>query len=343
MDVRRQKLYFADVSNRRVRVIDLGTGLIDTVAGGGAGAVGGSADIGDGGPATDATFSTHPMRVMVDDDDALYITDAHQNRVRRVDPVTELISTVVGSGAESFSGDGGPATQAGLSVPHGARFDRHGNLFVADTRNHRIRRVDGATGLITTVAGTGNEGFSGDGGPATSADLSAPLAVDLDEAGSLYIVDTDNDRIRRVDGQTGLISTAAGVGEIGAHEEDVSVHEARFGRLRDVVVVDGALIVADGNNSIILRIDLATGTIRRIAGTGTDGFSGDGGPATDAQLHHPYSIALDESGNLFIKDCNNCRLRRVDSGTGTIHTIAGTGSRGLAGDGGPAIWASLSC
>lgn len=342
MDVARSKLYFADVSNRRVRVVDLSSGVIRTVAGGGT-ISGDASDIGDGQPATSAVFSTHPMRVMVDDDDALFVTDAHQNRVRRVDPVTQVISTVAGNGAETFSGDGGPATRAGLSIPHGARFDQWGNLFIADTRNHRIRRVDGVTGQISTVAGTGNEGYSGDDGPATAADLAAPLAVDIDSNGNLFIVDTDNDRLRRVDDSTGVITTVAGVGAIGALEDGVSAHEARFGRLRDVVVVDGALIVADGNNSIVFHLDLTTGVIRHVAGTGTEGFSGDEGPATQAQLHHPYSIAVDEGGHLFIKDSLNQRLRRVDQVTGTISTIAGSGEKGLSGDDGPAFEASLSC
>lgn len=193
------------------------------------------------------------------------------------------------------------------------------------------------------MAGSGREGFAGDGGPAVAADLSSPLAVDLDDDGNLFIVDTDNDRIRCVDAATGMMSTVAGVGAIGPLVDGVSARDASFGRLRDVIVVDSALIVADGNNSLIARIDLQTGTIRHIAGTGVAGYSGDGGAATEAQLQHPYSIALDETGNLFIKDCNSYRLRRVDAETGTISTVAGNGVEGFAGDGGPALEASLSC
>lgn len=336
MDVSGDKLYFTDVSNHRVRAVDLGAATIATVAGGG------SVEIGDGGPATAATLSTHPMRVMVDEGD-LYITDAHQNRVRRVDCRTGIITTVAGSGQERFGGDGGPATAAGLCVPHGARFDGAGNLFIADTRSHRVRRVDGRTGIITTVAGTGREDFSGDDGPAVDAALAAPLAVDLDPEGNLYIVDTDNGRIRRVDAATGLISTVAGSGAIGPLVDGVAASRARFGRLRDVVVAaDGNLIAADGNNSVICRIDLSGGIIRHIAGTGTEGFAGDGGPATAAQLRLPYSIALDQDQNLFIKDSSNCRIRRVDAAAGTISTIAGCGEYGFSGDGGPALAARLA-
>jgi sugar lactone lactonase YvrE len=343
MDVARGKLYFTDISNRRVRVVDLSTGLIQSIAGGGTITGDGATNIGDGGPSTSAVFSTHPMRVMVNTNDTLFITDAHHNKIRCINPATQIISTFVGNGAETYSGDGGLAIRASLSVPHGARFDHAGNLFIADTLNHRIRRVDNDTELITTVAGMGREGYSGDHVPATTADLAAPLAVDLDGDGNLFIVDTDNDRIRRVDASTGLITTVAGVGEIGALQDDVLAQEACFGRLRDVRVVDSALIVADGNNAIIFHLDLATGIIRHIAGTGTAGYSGDGGPATQAQLKHPYSIALDEAGNLFIKDCFSYRLRRVDVATGTIKTIAGNGVEGFAGDGGPALEAQLSC
>ena len=336
MDVSGDKLYFTDVSNHRVRAVDLGAATIATVAGGG------SVEIGDGGPATAATLSTHPMRVMVDEGD-LYITDAHQNRVRRVDCRTGIITTVAGSGQERFCGDGGPATAAGLCVPHGARFDGAGNLFIADTRSHRVRRVDGRTGIITTVAGTGREDFSGDDGPAVDAALAAPLAVDLDPEGNLYIVDTDNGRIRRVDAATGLISTVAGSGAIGPLVDGVAASRARFGRLRDVVVAaDGNLIAADGNNSVICRIDLSGGIIRHIAGNGIEGFAGDGGPATAAQLRLPYSIALDQDQNLFIKDSSNCRIRRVDAAAGTISTIAGCGEYGFSGDGGPALAARLA-
>ena len=283
------------------------------------------------------------MRVMVHGEGDLYITDAHQNKVRKVDATTGVITTYAGNGLEEFSGDRGPAILAGLCVPHGCRFDRYGNLYIADTRNHRIRRVDAQSGVVTTVAGTGLEGYSGDGIQARSADLAAPLSVDLDAEGNLFIVDTDNDRIRRVDASTGLISTVAGVGAIGPLIDGVKAGEACFGRLRDVIVAaDGGLILCDGNNSVICRVDLAAGTIRHIAGTGSAGFSGDGGPATEAMLNFPYSIGLDEQQNLFIKDSNNCRLRRVDTNSGTITTIAGNGDYGFFGDGGPALEASLA-
>ena len=164
MDVSGDKLYFTDVSNHRVRAVDLGAATIATVAGGG------NVEIGDGGPATAATLSTHPMRVMVDKGD-LYITDAHQNRVRRVDCRTGIITTVAGTGTEGFAGDGGPATAARLRLPYSIALDRDQNLFIKDSGNCRIRRVDAAAGTISTIAGCGEYGFSGDGGPALAARL----------------------------------------------------------------------------------------------------------------------------------------------------------------------------
>ena len=330
-------LYFTDVSNRRVRTVDLESGMIATVAGGG------DADIGDGLPATAATFSTHPMRVTVNRSGDMFVTDAHQNRVRRIDAGSGIIHTYAGAGEAAFSGDGGAATAAALNVPHGARFDSRGHLYIADTRNHRIRRVDGSSGLMTTVAGNGLEGFAGDGGPASDAELATPLAVAVDGAANLYVVDTDNSRIRRIDADSGTITTFAGSGDLGPLEDGIAATKARFGRLRDAVITAaGDLLVADGNNGLVFRIDTESGRIIHVAGSGMPGFSGDGGPATDAQLNHPYSIALDHAENLYIKDHRNGRIRRVDSDSGVITTIAGVGGIGFSGDGGAATSARLS-
>ena len=282
------------------------------------------------------------MRVTVNASGDLYITDAHQDRVRLVEATTGIISTFAGNGREGYSGDGGPATVAGLAVPHAARFDRRGNLFIADTRSHRVRRVDAATGVITTVAGTGAPGYSGDGGQAVEAQLNGPLSVVTDDADNLYIVDCDNARLRRVDAASGHITTVAGCGEVGQLVDGIEARKACFGRLRDVLVAaDGSLLVCDGNCSTVFRLDLGNGIIRFIAGNGTDGFSGDGGPANDAQLNLPYSIALDEVENLYIKDSFNKRIRRVDAGSGNISTVAGNGEFGDSGDGGPALEARL--
>ena len=152
-------IYFSDVGNSRIRRVDLTTGVITTIAGGGTG------DLGDGGPATDATFSSHPMRVTGDRAGNLYVADAHHARIRRIDTSTGIIDTVAGCGVEGYSGDGGPAVHAQIASPHGSALDRHENIYIADLKNDRIRKVDASTGIITTVAGTGEHGCSGDGGP----------------------------------------------------------------------------------------------------------------------------------------------------------------------------------
>ena len=337
MDVLRDRLFFTDVGNHKVRAVDLSTGIITTVAGGGPGP-----SDGDGGPATEATFSTHPMRVMVTAAGDLFITDAHQDRVRRVDGASGIISTYAGNGVEGHSGDGGPATAAGLAVPHGARFDTRGNLYIADTRSNRVRRVDAKTGVITSVAGTGKPGHSGDGGPAIEAQLQGPLSVATDGADNVYIIDCDNARLRRIDAVSGIITSVAGSGQVGQIEDGVEAMNASFGRLRDVLVAaDGTLVVCDGNCSTVFRLDLESRSIRFLAGNGTDGFSGDRGPATAAQLNLPYSIAMDHAENIYIKDSSNRRIRRVDAVTGIISTVAGNGDYGDSGDGGPALAASL--
>ena len=341
MDASAETLYFTDVSNHCLRSVDLATGVIATIAGRRPPEMGAS-PAGDGGPATEAAFSTHPMRVALDAVGHLYVTDAHQNRVRRIDAATGHITTVAGNGEEGFAGDGGPATAASLAVPHGCRFDRDGNAFIADTHNHRIRRVDAATGVITTVAGTGEKGYSGDGLPALESKLYGPLAVDAAANGDLYIVDTDNLRFRCLEAATGILRTVAGCGQMGPTDTGIPALEAKFGRPRDIRVRGGQVYLVDGNNSSLFRLDLASGMLHRAAGTGSSGFSGDGGPAAEAQLDHCYSMAIDPAGNIYVKDSGNGRIRRVDAESGLISTVAGRGERGFSGDGGPALEAALN-
>ena len=247
-----------------------------------------------------------------------------------------IITTIAGTGEFGFSGDGGPATQAQIVAPLGVAVDGAGNLYIADSDNRRIRKVDSA-GTITTVAGTGEFGFSGDGGPATQAELYRPYGVAVDGAGNLYIADSDNRRIRKVD-SAGTITTVAGTGEFGFSGDGGPATQAQIGYSRGVAV-DGAgnLYIADRFR--IRKVDSA-GTITTVAGTGEGGFSGDGGPATQAQISAPYGVAVDGAGNLYIADSDNHRIRKVDS-AGTITTVAGTGEFGFSGDGGPATQAEL--
>ena len=321
-------LYIADSGYNRIRKVDT-TGTISTVAGG--------RKYGDGGPAT-ATELDRPSGVALDGAGNLYIADRRNQRIRKVDS-TGTISTVAGAKIQGFSGDGGAATAAELRFPSGVALDNAGNLYIADRSNHRIRKVD-STGTISTIAGTGTEGFSGDGGAATAAEIDSPWGVVVDGAGNLYFADSDNHRIRKVD-TAGTISTIAGTGTEGFSGDGGAATAAQLSAPRGVAL-DGAgnLYIADTDNHRIRKVDTA-GTISTIAGTGTEGFSGDGGAATAAQLNSPSGVALDGAGNLYIADAHNHRIRKVDT-TGTISTIAGTGTSGFSGDGGAATTAQLN-
>ena len=293
---------------------------IDTVAG--------SRDVRDNGPAT-AAWLRSPRGVAADGAGNLFIADTVNHRIRKVDSAG-VISTVAGTDSSGSRGDGGPAVDARLFSPQGVAVDGAGNLFIADTVNHRIRKVDSA-GVISTVAGTGWTGSRGDGGPAVDARLNRPYGVAVDGAGNLFIADTDNNRIRKVDA-AGVISTVAGTGEFGGgFSGDGGPATAALLDRPYGVAVDGAgnLFIADTVNYRIRKVDSA-GVISTVAGT------------DDARLFSPQGVAVDGAGNLFIADTVNHRIRKVDS-AGVISTVAGTGlfGFGFGGDGGPAIQAAL--
>jgi sugar lactone lactonase YvrE len=293
---------------------------------------------GDGGSAVSAAFD-QPRSTTVGPDGTVYISDTFNHRVRRVD-AGGSVTTIVGTGEAAFTGDGGPAGAATLHWPHGLAVDRTGSsLYIADSANHRIRRVDLASGTITTVAGSATPGFGGDGGPATAALIQDPKAVYAAPSGDLYIADSGNERVRRVD-PTGTITTVAGTGVTGYGGDGGPATAAQFDGPRSVAG-DGAgnLYVADDNNHRIRRID-PTGVVTTVAGTGTAGSTGDGGPAGSAQLDHPRGVAVDGGGNVFIADTMSHRVRMVDPG-GVISTVAGCGRQGFGGDGGPATGARL--
>ena len=250
------------------------------------------------------------------------------------------ISTVVGNGAQSFGGDGGPAANASLNTPQGVAVDRVGNLFIADTFNHRIRRVDAATGIISTIAGNGIQSSSGDGGAATNASLNSPSGVVIDSAGNLFIAEWFGSRIRRVDAGTGVITTVAGGGSGGDGEAATNANlSITYGLAIDN---KGDLFIADVNHQRIRFVDAPSGLIRTVAGNGTSGFTGDGGQATNASLSFPVDVAADAAGNLFISDQGNLRVRRVDATGQVITTFAGAGASGFSGDGGAATNASFN-
>jgi sugar lactone lactonase YvrE len=237
-----------------------------------------------------------------------------------------IITTVAGTGHRGFSGDDVPAIEADLDAPNSVAVDAGGNLFIADSFNHRVRRVDADTGMITTVAGTGVPGYLGNGGPATEAQLAFPSYVAVDANGSLYIADGMNDRIQRVDAMTGIMTTAAGTGLAGNTGDGGPATSATLGYPSGLAVdLEGNLYFADTENHRIRRVDAATGIITTVAGTGPEGFAGDGGPATEALFARPADVAVDFAGNLFIADEKNQRVRRVDAITGIITTVPGAG------------------
>jgi sugar lactone lactonase YvrE len=327
-------LYVSDSYNHRIRRLTASTGILTTVAG--QGTYGFS---GDGGPATAAELAL-PTGVAVDASGNIVIGDIDNFRVRRLEAATGSISTIAGTGAFGATGDSGPATDARLSNYKGVATDAAGNVFVADTENHRIRRIDAATGVITTVAGSGEGGYSGDGAAATAARLRGPHEVAIDAAGNLYIADTANYRVRKVTAATGVITTIAGIGEAGYSGDDGPAVRARLGLCAGISVnAAGEVFVADTENNRIRKIS-TDGTIRTLAGTGAAAYSGDGGPATAAALALPWTVLPDGAGNILVCDTFNHRIRRIDV-RGTITTVAGTGEGRFGGDGGLASAAQL--
>ena len=314
-------LYISDFFNDRIRKVD-SSGEITAFAG-----TGTEGFSGDGGLATAAELED-PRDVAVDGSGNVYIADQWNNRIRKVDTSTGIITTVAGNGTRGFAGDGGQATAAQINRPRGVGVDGSGNLYIADSGNERIRKVD-TSGIITTVAGTGTTGFSGDGGQATAAQLNRPHGVAVDGTGNLYIADNLNHRIRKVD-SSGVITTVAGTGAAGRLDEPVRV------------AFDGSgnFYIADYGNHQIRKVD-SSGTITTVAGTGGAGFSGDNGQATAAQLDNPHGVAVDGSGNIYIADSDNHRIRKVDS-SGVITTVAGTGTAGFSGDSGQATAAQIN-
>jgi uncharacterized protein (TIGR03437 family) len=315
-------LFIADLYNARIRRVSA-DGIITTVAGN---AISGLS--GDGGLATSASLN-YPIGVAVDASGNLFIADANNNRIRKVS-ASGIITTVAGSGPvngngflnNNFSGDGGPATSALLNTPSAVVVDASGDLFIADSGNLRIRKVS-VNGVITTIAGNGIPGFSGDGGPAISASLSLdlPSGLAVDGSGSVFITDFGNQRIRRVSA-SGIITTVAGNGATGGSGFLTSggysgdggpATSASLSNPSGVAVdASGNLFIADYANSRIRKVS-AIGIITTVAGNGIAGLSGDGGPAAAAELFCPENLAVDASGNLFIADTFNSRIREVQA------------------------------
>ena len=306
-------IFFADYSNSRVRMIN-SLGIITTVAGNGT-----PGFSGDGVSAT-ATELNMPIGVALDAAGNIYIGDNNNNRIRKIN-TSGIITTIAGTGTPGYGGDGGPATLAMINRPAGISLDAAGNLYIADYSNHRIRQVD-PTGVITTIAGTGIIGATGDGGPAIAARLDDPYGVYADVSGDIYIADGHNNRVRKI--TSGIITTFAGGGSSGLGDGGPAT-AAQINVAIDVASdASGNIYISDGNNSRIRKVDPA-GIITTFAGTGIAGFSGDGGPATIANINHPGGVAVDGSGNIYIGDWGNNRIREI-SVTPIVGPITGPDS-----------------
>jgi len=316
-------LYVADAGELRIRMIAASTHIITTIAGTGHGP-----SAGDGAAAKNASFGSLGQ-LAIDSHGNLSATD--DNRIRKITAATGIIATAAGNGIAGLAGDGGQAAQAEINLPVGLAADSAGDLFIADTGNQRVRLVTAATGVITTIAGTSQ---NGDGGLAAGAVLASPTGLAVDASGNLYIA--AGSLIRKVTQATGVISTYAGGGN--STSDGIPATQAKLSPLSLAFDSAGNLIV--GQPGMIRRID-SSGAVNTIAGNGVFGFSGDNGPATQAQVGYVIALAVDSSGNLFFSDAGNKRVRRIDAGTGVITTVAGNGQPGFSGLGQPAIQTAI--
>ncbi|MEV4432572.1 NHL repeat-containing protein [Streptomyces sp. NPDC049585] len=306
--------------------IGLPDGVIATVAGTGA-----AGYVSDGGPAP-LTRLNLPLGLAVDKQGNLYLADRHNHRIRKVTP-DGTITTVAGNGQAGYVSDGGPAVATRISDPVDVAVDDAGNVFIADTGNHRIRKVTPA-GIITTVAGNGEAGYVSDGGPAIATRLHHPHGIAVDHEGSVYFSEWSNHRVRKVS-PAGIITTVAGNGEAGYVSDGGPAIATRLHYPSGVAVdAEGILYIADCLNHRVRKVS-RNGIITTVAGNGTAGYVSDGGPAVATTLFHPHGVELDAAGNLYIADSANHRVRRV-SANGIITTVAGTGIAGYVDDGGPA-------
>ena len=294
--------------------------------------------IGTGMPGYSQTQVNNPYGMTIGPDGALYWCDLDNQRVRRMDLATKRVTDIAGKGQKGYAGDGGPATEALLSAPHELVFDAKGDLYFAERDNNVIRKVDMKSGIISTVAGTGMAGYSGDGGPATRAQLRQPHSVIRDRDGNLLICDLANHRIRKLHLDTGIIETYAGTGEGKPTPDGSPLTGTPVNGPRTMVLTpDGDLFLALREGNAIVRLDAKTKTWHRVAGTGESGYSGDGGPAlnakfggTMARLAGPKGMTLGPNNTLIVADTESQAIRKIDLASGVISTIAGTG---VLGDG----------
>lgn len=282
---------------------------------------------GDGGPALKADLD-NPFGIVRGPDGAHYFCEYTGHRIRRIG-ADGTISTIAGTGGEGFSGDGGPALEATFNKPHELRFDSDGNLYIVDMVNHAIRRIDMKTGIITTIAGTGKPGYSGDGGPAAKAQFKQPHSIQFGPGGILYVCDIGNHVIRQIDVSTGIITTFAGTGKAGDTPDGAPIAGTPLRGPRSLDFdTTGNLWLATREGNQVFRIDLKADAIFHVAGTGKTGFTGHGGPAKEATLSGPKGITVDAAGNVWLADCESHSIRMIDARSGRIELIAGTGKKG---------------
>ena len=298
-------LYFCDIDNHRVRRLDLKTHKLSTIAGNGE-----KGYSGDGGPALSASLN-QPYEVLFDKAGNLFFVDMPNHVVERVDAKTKVITTVAGTGAAGFSGDGGPATKAQLRQPHSIALDSHGGLLICDIGNHRIRRVDLSTGMMSTYAGTGERKVPADGAPLAGAPLNGPRAIAIDPQGNLYVVLREGNSVYRIDPKAGVITHVAGTGEKGHDGDGGPATKARLNGPKGVSwAPDNSLYIADTESHTIRRIDLKSGIITTVVGTGERGDGPDGDPL-HCKLSRPHGIFVSSKGVVYIGDSESNRLRML--------------------------------
>jgi streptogramin lyase len=285
--------------------------------------------IGTGVPGYSEQQINNPFGVVIGPDGALYFCDLDNQRIRRFAFETGQLTTIAGNGERGYSGDGGLATEAALNMPHEIQFDSAGDLYIVERDNHVVRRVEGESGIISTFAGTGAAGFSGDGGQASSAQLKAPHSIAFDPQGRLLICDIGNHRIRRVNRESGIIETYAGTGSQQPALDGAPLKDTPLNGPRTIVFDPaGTLYLALREGNAIYRIDPDTETIYHIAGTGQQGYTGDGGPAKLATLAGPKGLAYAADRTLYVVDTENHVIRRIDLEAEIITTVLGTGEPG---------------
>jgi hypothetical protein len=297
---------------------------------------------GDGIPATTAQFNG-VQGLVLDGVGNIYAADISNNRIRKITVSTGIITTVAGTGTAGYNGDGILATAAQINIPSALAFDGNGDLYFTDRSNSRIRKITASTGIISTVAGTGTAGYNGDGILATSAQLNNPNEVSFDASGNLYIADWFNNRVRKINMSTGIINTIAGTGTAGYNGDGIPATTAQINGPCGIIFDNaGNIYVAEYGGARVREINIATGNISTIAGTGSFGYNGDVILATAAQLSGCAYIKFDAAENMFIGVGSNQRVRDIIKSTGIISTIAGTGTQGYNGDGIPATTAQLN-